>query len=284
MKVALPITILVVLTCVAYTCVGRLVPQEEQHPPQSAGAAASADDLAAAGKGIFTGSCAQCHGAPGAGGTDRAPDVDGVATRAESRAKERAEETGNEYTADDYLAESLVDPGAYLVARDSGDKYGNIMSFKLRPIQTLSVLAYLQSLGGTPSVKADSELWKKWGEPIVEDEDGEAGGGAIAGPVAQGPPEDMVKKYGCVGCHDFDGKTIPSAGGPWLSDIGARMSPGDILTQIILPDSVIAEPPAGTTFAKGLMRTTLEGNGFYQEVGQDDMQNLVLWLSDKKGQ
>ena len=61
------------------------------------------------------------------------------------------------------------------------------------------------------------------------------------------------------------------------------MSPGDILTQIILPDSAIAEAPAGVTFSKGLMRPTLEGNGFYVEVGEEDMQKLVLWLSEKKG-
>lgn len=284
MKVVLPIFALVVITCAAYTCVGRLVPQLEQPPPASAGASASPEDLANAGREIFTGSCAQCHGQPGAGGTERAPDLDGIAARAPGRAEERTKETGTPYTADDYLGESLKDPGAYLVKREAGDPYGNIMSFKLRPVQTLAVLAYLQTLGGSATVTAESEVWKKWGQPIETEEEGEGGGGGPAKPIPQGPPEEIVKKYACAGCHDFEGDQIPSGGGPALSKVGARLSPGDILTQIIMPDSAIAEAPPGVTFPKGLMRSTLEGNGFYTEVGQEDLQKLVLWLSEKKGQ
>ena len=57
----------------------------------------------------------------------------------------------------------------------------------------------------------------------------------------------------------------------------------DILTAIILPDMEVAQAPPGVTFPVGLMHQTLEGNGFYREVGQKDLEGLVTWLAAKKG-
>jgi mono/diheme cytochrome c family protein len=274
------IILLVLATCAVYTCVGHLVPQKEEHPPPLQIATDDPQTLAEEGKKIFPGTCGQCHGVPGAGGTERAPDQDGVAVRAAGRAQERTKQTGKPYTPEDYLLESVLNPSAYIVERSPGVPYGNIMSFKLQPNQILAVVAYLESLGGQPTITGSSESWKKWGGKL---EEAAAQGGAGGGPVPQGPPEEMIKKYGCIGCHDFTGKTLVPGGGPWLSDIGARKSPGDILMQIILPDSEIAKNPSGVEFPKGLMRPTLEGNAFYREVGQDDLQKLVLWLAAKKG-
>jgi cytochrome c2 len=275
------IVLLVVGTCAAYTCVGHLVPQKEEHPPPADIATDNPAALAEQGSQIFTGACGQCHGPPGGGGTERAPDLDGVATRAAGRAEERAAKTGQPYTALDYLLESVTAPGAYLVERTPGVPYGNIMSFKLAPKEELAVVAYLETLGGTPTVTGSSEAWKKWGKDL-EAAEAEGGGGG-GGPVAQGTPEEMFSKYGCAGCHDVAGETILPGGGPALTTVGARKSPGDILMQIMLPDSETAKAPPGVTFPTGLMRQTLEGNGFYTEVGQQDLEKLVLWLAAKKG-
>lgn len=280
MRPVFNIFLLVVVSCVAYTCVGNLVPQKEEHPPPLQIATDDPVTLAEEGKKIFPGACGQCHGVPGAGGTERAPDLDGVATRAAGRAEDRAKKTGNAYTPEDYILESLLNPGAYLVERTGGAPYGNIMSFKLAPNQILAVAAYLETLGGAPTITGSSEGWKKWGGDL---EEAEAEGGSGGGPVAQGPPDEIVKKYGCAGCHDFEGKAILPGGGPALSDIGTRKAMGDILTSIILPDAEIAQAPPGVTFPAGLMRQTLEGNGFYREVGEKDLLGLVTWLAAKKG-
>ena len=280
MKVAGPIAALVVMTCLAYTCVGQLVPQKDQPPPPSAGENATPAELAKIGKETYGISCTACHGAIGSGGTERAPGLDGVAARAIDRAKERAGETGQPYSASDYLAESLTDPGSYLAKRESGAPYGNIMMFKLSPIQTLAVLAYLESLGGNPSTDANSEVWKRWGTPITAEDEGQSTA-APAGPIPQGTPEEMILQYGCDVCHDLQGKL--TRGGPPLSDIGARMSRGDIFTQILVPDSEIAKGPPGVVFPKGVMGPALEGNGFYSDVGREDLYRLANWLAEKKG-
>lgn len=275
MKVPLRIAALVVVVCVFYTYVGNSVPQAEQHPPKEVGSGASPAELAAAGKEIFGGTCTQCHGAPGGGGTERAPDLGGVAMRAPERARKRTEQTGTPYTADDYLAEAIMNPGAYLVERAPGQPYGNIMSFRLEPSQTLAILAYLQSLGGEPTVTADAAVWKKWGPAEA------APGAGPAAPVAVGPPEQIVRTYGCVGCHDLVGETIPPGGGPPLSNVGARLSSGDILMQILDPDSQIAAPRGAVTFQRGIMKPAL--SRFYDDVKGPDLLRLALWLSEKKG-
>lgn len=278
MSVPARIGVLVVVVCAGYTWVGMSVPQKEQHPPADVGASASPADLAKAGEGLYVGQCQQCHGAVGSGGTDRAPDLDGVAERANERAALRTQQTGTPYTPDDYLAESLLDTGAYLVERAPGQPYGNIMSFKLDANQTLAVLTWLQTLGADATLDANSEVWQKWGAALIAEA---ASGGGGGGPKDVGPPEKIIETYKCVGCHDFEGTKIPPGGGPPLSDIGARMSPGDILMQIIDPDSVIAKPIGETVFQAGVMKAGLAA--FYQDVGGEDLAKLALWLAAKKG-
>jgi mono/diheme cytochrome c family protein len=277
MKVPVRIAILVVAVCAFYTYVGNSVPQAEQHPPKDVGAGASPAELAQAGSEIFTGACAQCHGVPGQGGTERAPDLGGVAQRSEQRARQRAEQTGEPYTGDDYLAESLMSPGAYLAERQPGQPFGNIMSFRLEPMQTLAVLAYLQSLGGEPSVTVDGPVWTRWGASLMA----QAAPGAPAPAREVGPPEQIVRNYGCVGCHDLVGQNIPPGGGPPLSDIGARMSVGDILMQILDPDSQIAAPRGAVTFARGILMPAIAG--FLADAKPADLLALATWLSEKKG-
>ena len=59
------------------------------------------------------------------------------------------------------------------------------------------------------------------------------------------------------------------------------MSAGDILMQILEPDSQIAEPRGAVTFQRGIMKPALAG--FYADVRGPDLLRLALWLSEKKG-
>jgi mono/diheme cytochrome c family protein len=107
------------------------------------------------------GRCALCHAVGGRGGVRRGPalsdgeDGPAIGARAALRAEERWRATGRRYTAADYLVESVVDPAAYLVAG-----FRNEMPPAQRPPTSLSpeeirsVIAYLQSLGGTVDLEA----------------------------------------------------------------------------------------------------------------------------------
>jgi hypothetical protein len=79
-----------------------------------------------------------------------------------------------------------------------------------------------------------------------------------------------------VTCHKFDGpdKLL----GPSLWDIGARKDANDIRESILEPDAVVVEG-----FPAGLMKGTLEGSGFYQQVPLQDLNALVNYLTSLKG-
>ncbi|MGE0674940.1 MAG: cytochrome c family protein, partial [Methylibium sp.] len=129
------------------------IPQTRWEPPKvrQIDAAMSAADLAVLGKAIVRErGCLTCHTIePGAGikGQGRGPNLDGVAER---RANGVADGAGTQV---EYLTEALYTPGAYVV-----DGYANIMPAsvkapaKLNREEVAAVVAYLQSLGGTPTV------------------------------------------------------------------------------------------------------------------------------------
>ena len=72
-----------------------------------------------------------------------------MGSRAVERAKERSEETGEKFSATDYLVESLADPGAYVVEGFKNEMavvYAPPISLNLNEIKAL--VAYLQTQGG----------------------------------------------------------------------------------------------------------------------------------------
>lgn len=105
------------------------------------------------------GRCALCHAVGGRGGVRRGPALSegengpAIGARAALRAQERSQATGRPYTAADYLVESVLDPAAYLV-----EGFRNEMPPAHEPPTSLSleeirsVIAYLQSLGGTVDI------------------------------------------------------------------------------------------------------------------------------------
>ncbi len=161
MKLTVPMPLRLVLVIVGttafYTYLGQIVPQEEAHPPPPVliDAEMTTEELVAVGaelaqaqgKGKCLGSCHTI----GQSGPLRFPDLDGIGQRAATRVEG--------LSAVEYLAESLYEPAAYIVPG-----YPNQMQPMNQPPINLSddeikaVIAWLQSLGSTPTVTLDTDL------------------------------------------------------------------------------------------------------------------------------
>jgi mono/diheme cytochrome c family protein len=163
------------------------IPQTRWDPPtkQEIGAAMVPTQLAKIGQTIVRQrGCLACHTIePTAGvkGQGRGPNLANIAAR---RAK--GVEGGPKVLAD-YLVETLYDPGAFLV-----DGYANIMPVstsapaKLSYEEVVAVVNYLQSLGGTPSVRVGDIA-----RPT----------GRVAAAAPSTSPEAILVEYNCAVCH-----------------------------------------------------------------------------------
>jgi len=150
MTVPLParIAALVLTTTAFYTYVGQLVPQKEVQPPQETVLRSdmTTADMAKVGREIMEGKglCLTCH-TIGKSGALRFPDLDGVAVRAATRIPGMSDI--------DYLAQSMYEPDTYIVEGfNPGMPAINKPPIGLSDQEILSVIAALQSLGGTPTV------------------------------------------------------------------------------------------------------------------------------------
>jgi mono/diheme cytochrome c family protein len=184
MKLALPVEVKLVLLTVGatafYTLVGQLVPQKEVHPPEVVEIPedVSTDQMVAIGKGIFEGKglCTTCH-TLGRSGALRFPDLAGVAARAADRVGGLSQ-LG-------YFAQTLYTPDAFVVPGfNPGMPAANKPPVGLTDEEILTVVAYLQSLGGEPTVTMQTKLVGDDGKPLAQI----AGDGAAAaeGAAAEG--------------------------------------------------------------------------------------------------
>ena len=164
----------------------------------------------------------------------RAPDLAGVGGRAP---KMKPGITGKQY-----LVESLIDPGAFIV-----EGYPPIMPAVDKPPIALNrselwaLTAFLQSLGGTVDV-ALNDIPASAG----------AAGGAAAAPAEVKIPGDAKAgetvfsgKGGCVACHKA-GKIGASPVGPDLTQIAKIQTPDYIMKKILDPKgmgTVAGYPP-----------------------------------------
>jgi cytochrome c551/c552 len=104
-------------------------------------------------------------------------------------------------------------------------------------------------------------------------QDGQAvGGGLFAGKSG----EELVKLAGCNACHKVDGPE--RLVGPSLWDVGARKDKAYIRESILEPDKVIVEG-----FPPGVMKATLAGTNFYQNISVDALEKMVDYLANLKG-
>ena len=139
---------LVVATTAFYTYVGQIVPQKEVYPPAEVEIKKdiTTAEMMNVGRQIMEGKglCFTCH-TIGKSGALRFPDLQGVDARAKTR------EPG--YSDIQYFAQAMYEPNAYVVSGfNPGMPTINKPPIGLTDDEILCVMAYLQSLGGTPTV------------------------------------------------------------------------------------------------------------------------------------
>jgi mono/diheme cytochrome c family protein len=139
---------LVLATTGFYAYVGQMVPQKEVLPPQEIVLRTdlTTADMVTVGRELMEGKglCVTCH-TFGKTGALRFPDLEGIAVRARSRIPGMSDV--------EYLAQSMYEPDAYIVQGfNPGMPAINKPPIGLTDQEILCVIAYLQSLGGTPTV------------------------------------------------------------------------------------------------------------------------------------
>jgi hypothetical protein len=153
--VTLNVALLVVGSSLFYTYVGQLVPQKQLLPPTEVAIAAdlTTDQMVKVGFEVVQqkGLCLTCHTIGKAGGALRFPDLAGVGDRAKTR------KPG--FTDIQYFAETLYHPDAFIVPGfNPGMPTINKPPIGLTDKEILCVIAWLQSLGGTPSVTMQTKF------------------------------------------------------------------------------------------------------------------------------
>jgi len=140
--------VLVIAATSFYTYVGQMVPQKEVLPPQETliRADLTTADMVKVGREIMDGKglCFTCH-TIGKTGALRFPDLEGVDTRAQSRVPG--------LTDIEYFAQSIYEPEKFIVPGfNPGMPVINKPPIGLNDQEILCVIAYLQTLGGMPTV------------------------------------------------------------------------------------------------------------------------------------
>ncbi|MBZ0122974.1 MAG: cytochrome c [Roseovarius sp.] len=172
------------------------IPQTRWDPPKvrAIDASMSPVQLAQLGEAIVRErGCLTCHTIePGGGikGLGRGPNLAGLAERRANGVE------GGAGTLVEYLTEALYAPGAYLV-----EGFSNIMPASTRAPAKLSreeiaaVVAYLESLGGTPSVTVATLPAPAEATPVAAT--------AAAEETASTDPEAIMDEFACLGCHSL---------------------------------------------------------------------------------
>jgi len=150
----LKLAALVLGTTLLYTYIGQLVPQKEVLPPEETVIRAdmTTDDLVAAGEQIAAnkGICLTCH-TIGSSGPLRFPDLSGIGARAGTRVEGMSDI--------EYLAHSLYAPNEYIVEGFApGMPEIHRPPIGLTDQEIRAVIAWLQSLGGEPTVTMETEI------------------------------------------------------------------------------------------------------------------------------
>jgi cytochrome c len=132
-----------------YTYVGQMVPQKEVLPPQETVIRAdlTTDDMVKVGQEIMNGKglCFTCHTLGKSEGPFRFPDMSGVDVRAKTRVPGLSDV--------EYFAQSIYEPEKFIVPGfNPGMPVINKPPISLTDQEILCVIAYLQTLGGTPTV------------------------------------------------------------------------------------------------------------------------------------
>ena len=263
MKHALLIFGFTILVSAFYWYVSLWVPQKRTEPPEdiAIGADISTEEMVAIGEEIVAGkgTCLTCHTMGDHSTGLRFPDLGDIGAIALTRVEGQSDV--------DYLAESMYDPNAYVVeGYVAGMPAVSRPPVALSDEEILTVIAYLQSLGATPTVTMATQL--EWQGQTVS-----TPAAAAAATVAGGQRDGatIYASYLCNTCHTLDGQ---DGIGPTFQGIGSRLSRGEIYEAIIDPDATITEG-----YLQGLMLPTVNASGFYQQVTASEVQSLVDYLA-----
>jgi hypothetical protein len=173
---------LVLGTTAFYAYVGQMVPQNEVQPPQETVIRAdlTTAEMVTVGREIMDtkGLCFTCH-TIGRAGALRFPDLAGIAGRVSERVPG--------LTDVEYFAQSMYEPEAYIVPGfNPGMPVINRPPIGLTDQEILCVIAYLQSLGGTPTVTLQTA--HSYYTPPAAAGAAPAGGPPAEGAAAPGAP------------------------------------------------------------------------------------------------
>ena len=176
---------LVLATTAFYTYVGQLVPQNEVQPPEAIVISAdlTTPEMVEIGREIAGGKglCMTCH-TIGQTGALRFPDLSGVAGRAATRVPGMSDV--------EYFAQSIYEPDSYIVEGfNPGMPVINVPPIGLTDQEILVVIAYLQSLGGTPTVTLQTAHAYYTPENAAPPADAPADEGAVADDGAEPDPD-----------------------------------------------------------------------------------------------
>ncbi len=250
----------VILIVGFYGGIGRLwLTQSEEHPPPELQITVETDidTLVGMGETLLKtkGGCLLCHKISEQGNT-RGPDLRGIGGRAATRKPGLSAEA--------YLMESLVEPGAYVVAEFATAGGASIMPAADRPPADMSptelkaLIAFLQSLSGEVTVAITAQDVRAADARKQQ---------APSSSVSSHPGAALLTAQACVACHDVTGTA--RLVGPPLTDVGERLSAAEIRESIIDPNAVIAEG-----FQAGLML-----QNFAEALTPEELDQLVSYLS-----
>ena len=219
---------LVLATTAFYGYVGQMVPQSQVQPPPTTiviPADLTTDQMVPLGRQIMEtkGLCFTCH-TVGRTGALRFPDLAGIGGRAAERVPGLSDI--------EYFAQSMYEPDAFVVPGfNPGMPAINRPPIALTDQEILIVIAYLQSLGGTPTVtlQTSHRFYTPAGGAPAEAGATPAGAAAGASPAATGAavPADQKPE---------PGEALPLANPPVQAP-----APG---TQPAVPGAAPAPPPA----------------------------------------
>ena len=252
------------------------------------------------GEAIFWGKgrCFTCHSIGDEGSAVRCPNLGqfgekfplSIGARAEQRAKERSEETGNHYNSTDYLVESLAKPDAYLV-----ESYKNEMAIVYAPPISLNlteikaVIAYLQSQGGDldlEGIENPGELAQSYYARIT-----------AASAAGGGDPENGEEMFvdTCADCHMIQGEggdigpdlsSIASKGLKFISESilrPARKITEGYETWVVVTETdgrkhvglKTAETPTAVEITKATGEVSTIARDDIREIGQDEGDSVM---------
>ena len=258
--VFLKILAFVVLITGFYGGVGQFwLTQSEDHPPPELQITVDTDTDTLVGMGETLvrnkGGCLLCHKITEQG-NNRGPDLRGVGGRAAVRKPGMSAEA--------YLMESLVEPGAFVVEEFATAGGASIMPAADRPPADMSatelkaLVAFLQSLSGEVTVKVTAQDVQA-AEASKQQ--------APSSTASTHPGAALLSAKACVACHDVKGSA--RLVGPPLTDVRERLSAAEIRQSIVDPDAVIAEG-----FQAGLML-----QNFAETLTPEELDQLVSYLS-----